>query len=109
MPNGESGIDAINRAYPLVRQIIRTHTDSEVIIVCHGTLMRLITCKLIGIDINSYRRFFPTIPFIGKITLRVNKAGDGGGLEFQAGIECLGDDYVRGGSTLSSFPLKIGM
>ena len=71
MPGGESGREALARALPLINEIIKSKDIGEVIIVCHGTLMRLISCKLLDIDVNEYRRTFPKISNIGKISLGI--------------------------------------
>jgi probable phosphoglycerate mutase len=71
MPGGESGRAALARALPLINEIIKSKDAGEVIIVCHGTLMRLISCKLLDIDVNEYRRTFPKILNAGKISLSI--------------------------------------
>jgi broad specificity phosphatase PhoE len=71
MPGGESGREALARAFPMIDEIIKSKDIGEVIIVCHGTLMRLISCKLLDIDVNEYRRTFPKISNVGKISLSI--------------------------------------
>jgi len=71
MPEGESGDSALDRAWPMLKDMILTNLDRKVIIVFHGTLMRLISCKLLGIGLNEYRRVFPEIQNLGRILLRV--------------------------------------
>jgi probable phosphoglycerate mutase len=71
MPEGESGRSALGRALPAIEEILSgTHTD--VMLFSHGTLMRLIICQLLGIEINEYRRMFPNVPNTGRISLSVN-------------------------------------
>jgi broad specificity phosphatase PhoE len=71
MPGGESGREAVNRALPGLIELLARKDNEIVIIVCHGTLMRLLTCSLLGINLNEYRRTFPIIPNTGKIALQV--------------------------------------
>ena len=71
MPEGESGASALDRAWPMLKEIILTNKGRKVVIVFHGTLMRLLTCRLLGIDLNEYRRVFPEIQNLGRIMLRV--------------------------------------
>jgi probable phosphoglycerate mutase len=62
-PNGERGVDTLNRANEFLVELITKFEDEdgEVSIFCHGTLLRLILCSALGIDLNDYRRTFPTI------------------------------------------------
>ncbi len=63
LPNGERGVDALNRANEFLVELITKfkNEEEEVLIFCHGTLLRLILCLALGIDLNDYRRIFPTI------------------------------------------------
>jgi broad specificity phosphatase PhoE len=72
MPYGESGVEALERALPGVIEVLSEIGDGSAIIVCHGTLMRLIACWMLGIDVNQYRRVFPVIPNGGRISLKLN-------------------------------------
>jgi len=72
MPGGESGREAVSRALLGLREILARKDNEIVIVVCHGTLMRLLTCSLLGINLNEYRRTFPIIPNIGRIALQVD-------------------------------------
>jgi len=72
LPEGESGDSALIRAWPMLKEIFLTNLDRKVVIVFHGTLMRLVSCKLLGIDLNEYRRVFPEIQNLGRILLRVS-------------------------------------
>lgn len=71
MPRGESGASAVDRSWPMLEEIILNNFNRKVIIVFHGTLMRLVTCRLLGIDLNEYRRVFPEIRNLGRIFLCV--------------------------------------
>jgi probable phosphoglycerate mutase len=84
MPEGESGISALDRAWPMLKETMLSNIGRKVVVVFHGTLMRLITCRLLGIDLNEYRRVFPEIQNLGRIMLRakVSESAD----RIQAGI-----------------------
>lgn len=73
MPGGESGREAVSRALPGLIELLARKDNKIVIVVCHGTLMRLLACKLLGINLNEYRRTFPMIPNTGKIALQVER------------------------------------
>jgi probable phosphoglycerate mutase len=71
MPGGESGKLALIRAMHAINEIARRARDGDVLIVCHGTIMRLIACELLGIEPDEYRRAFPAIPNVGRLTLQI--------------------------------------
>ena len=71
LPEGESGRSALARALPAIEEIL-SGTHNDVMLFSHGTLMRLIVCQLLGIEINEYRRMFPNVPNTGRISLSVN-------------------------------------
>jgi probable phosphoglycerate mutase len=71
LPEGESGRSALGRALPAIEEIL-SGTHNDVMLFSHGTLMRLIVCQLLGIEINEYRRMFPNVPNTGRISLSVN-------------------------------------
>ena len=73
MPGGESGKEAVNRAIPALNELLANEDNETVIVVCHGTLMRLLTCNLLRINLNEYRRTFPKIPNTGRIALAVDQ------------------------------------
>lgn len=58
MPNGESGREAVQRALPALKEMIMPNSNDEIAIFCHGTLLRLLTCYLLRIELNEYRRVF---------------------------------------------------
>jgi probable phosphoglycerate mutase len=51
-------------------------SEGDVVVVCHGTLLRLIACELLGIDSNEYRRAFPAIPNVGHLSLQIIESPD---------------------------------
>jgi broad specificity phosphatase PhoE len=67
-PSGESGSDALNRALKFILDLLQKKDISEVLLVSHGTLIRLILTYLLDKDLNKYRSLFPVINNIGITT-----------------------------------------
>ena len=69
----------MRRALPAIEEIF-SGMNNDVMLFTHGTLMRLIVCQLLGIEINEYRRIFPNVPNTGRISLSVssNEVGRSG-------------------------------
>jgi probable phosphoglycerate mutase len=59
-PNGENGRAASIRALDGL-SLISQSSCKEIMLVSHGTILRLMFCQLLGMDINNYRRFFPSL------------------------------------------------
>lgn len=71
-PNGESGVIALSRARPAIMEILNSYDSGSIILVSHGSLMRIIACDLMGLNINLYRKIFPRIQNSGIISLLLN-------------------------------------
>jgi probable phosphoglycerate mutase len=52
---GESGLDVMARALPVVRQIVETHGGDNVLVVSHKATIRLVISSLLGFDARGYR------------------------------------------------------
>lgn len=52
---GESGVQVIARALPVVREIVVTHEEETVVLVSHKATIRLVLSCLLGIDARGYR------------------------------------------------------
>jgi broad specificity phosphatase PhoE len=52
---GESGISVLARALPVVREIVVTHQDKNIVVVSHKATIRLILSSLLGFDERGYR------------------------------------------------------
>ena len=52
---GESGVQVVARALPLVRQIVIAHPGETVLVVSHKATIRLIIASLLGFDARGYR------------------------------------------------------
>jgi probable phosphoglycerate mutase len=71
-PSGESGSDALNRALKFILDLLQKKDISEVLLVSHGTLIRLILTYLLDKDLNKYRSLFPVINNIGITTFTLD-------------------------------------
>jgi len=52
---GESGIDVLARALPVLRRIVQHHRDGAVLVVSHKGTNRLLVSSLLGFDTRGYR------------------------------------------------------
>jgi probable phosphoglycerate mutase len=52
---GESGVNVLNRALPVVRRIIEQHRHRSVLVVSHKGTNRLLISSLLGFDVRGYR------------------------------------------------------
>ncbi len=52
---GESGVNVLARALPVVRELVATHRDETVLVVSHKATIRLILASLLGFDARGYR------------------------------------------------------
>lgn len=52
---GESGVSVLARALPVVREIVVSHKDQNVLVVSHKATLRLLLSSLLGFDARGYR------------------------------------------------------
>ena len=52
---GETGVQVVARALPVVREIVTAHPGDSVVIVSHKATIRLIIASLLGFDARGYR------------------------------------------------------
>ncbi|HSB01497.1 MAG TPA: histidine phosphatase family protein [Anaerolineales bacterium] len=53
--HGESGISVLARALPVIRQIIVSHRDKNIVVVSHKATIRLVVSSLLGFNERGYR------------------------------------------------------
>ncbi len=53
--DGESGISVLARALPVIREIVVTHENKNILVVSHKATIRLILSSLLGFDERGYR------------------------------------------------------
>ncbi|MEV5764869.1 histidine phosphatase family protein [Micromonospora sp. NPDC052213] len=61
LPDGESPVAAAQRFTECLNDIATQHPDRRVLVVAHGTVIRLALCHLMGVPLREYRRLFPVI------------------------------------------------
>ena len=52
---GESGLEVMARALPVIREIVLAHTGQNVVVVSHKATLRLVIASLLGFDARGYR------------------------------------------------------
>ena len=52
---GESGVQVVARALPVIREIVVAHPGHSVLVVSHKATIRLILASLLGFDARGYR------------------------------------------------------
>jgi len=52
---GESGVEVLARALPVIREIVVRHAGQEVLVVSHKATLRLLLSSLLGFDPRRYR------------------------------------------------------
>jgi broad specificity phosphatase PhoE len=60
-PGGEDPAEAADRVYEVFQEIGRAHQGQKVLVVAHNTLIRLLTCRVLGLRLNDYRRLLPAL------------------------------------------------
>ena len=53
--DGESGVEVLARALPVIREIVTAHENEHVLVVSHKATLRLILSSLLGFDARGYR------------------------------------------------------
>lgn len=53
--DGESGISVLARALPVIREVVVSHKDENVLVVSHKATLRLIISSLLGFDARGFR------------------------------------------------------
>ena len=58
-PEGESGVQLIERVMPFLGEVAQKHQQGNVVVVCHKTVCRLLACHIMGVPLSEYRRRVP--------------------------------------------------
>jgi arylformamidase len=61
LPGGEDPAAAVARARAAPDEAATAHPGGRVLVVCHGTLLRLLLCHVLGVPPREYRRLFPDV------------------------------------------------
>ncbi|TDU90375.1 putative phosphoglycerate mutase [Kribbella voronezhensis] len=60
-PGGEDPRTAADRVYEAFQEIGKAHAGQKVLVVAHNTLIRLLTCRVLGLELRDYRRLLPAL------------------------------------------------
>lgn len=56
MPGGESMEELQARCWDFVQKLAQDHPNGTIVVVSHGFAIRTVLCKVIGLDLNNFRR-----------------------------------------------------
>lgn len=70
LPEGEDPKAAIARGRDALDEIVAAYPHGTVLVVCHSTFLRLVTCELAGMDPSQYRELFPRVDNTSGAVLR---------------------------------------
>ncbi|HRS22375.1 MAG TPA: histidine phosphatase family protein, partial [Clostridia bacterium] len=57
LPGAETLIDLTERTYGAVMDIVSRHTGSNILLVSHGTAIKAVIIRILGLDIIDFKRF----------------------------------------------------
>lgn len=69
-PGGEDPAAAADRVEEAFHQIGREHQGRKVLVVAHNTLIRLLVCRVLGLELKEYRRLLPALGPAALVRLR---------------------------------------
>ncbi|MCW3838971.1 histidine phosphatase family protein [Micromonospora yasonensis] len=61
LPGGENPVEAAHRFTDCLHDMTTHHPEGRVLVVAHGTVIRLALCHLLGMPLREYRRVFPVV------------------------------------------------
>jgi broad specificity phosphatase PhoE len=70
LPGGEDPVAAADRVHEVFQQICRDHEGQKVLVVAHNTLIRLLVCRVLGLELRDYRRLLPVLGPAALVRLR---------------------------------------
>ena len=76
-PGGEPPADGARRVTAAVRDLVAADPGGTILVVAHGTLIRLLLCTLLGVPLRDYRRRFPRVDSVALTELRYPVETDG--------------------------------
>jgi probable phosphoglycerate mutase len=69
-PGGEPAAEAVDRALAALTDLAAAYAGKQVLVIAHSTLIRLVTCAVLGVPLSDYRRKFPALDSTSTTTLR---------------------------------------
>lgn len=82
LPGGEDPLHAVERMTACVTDITRRYPRDTVLVVGHGTVHRLLLCRLLGIPLRDYRRVWPVFRNCAITTVRWTGTGPAALIEY---------------------------
>ena len=74
MPGGESLAQVAARLEPLVAELLTLPDDIAAVVVSHNFVLRLLICRLLGLEIAAFRAFSVDLASISTLSLRAGQA-----------------------------------
>jgi probable phosphoglycerate mutase len=69
-PGGEPPVDAVVRSLDALDALVAADSGGRLLVVAHNTLIRLLTCSVLGVPLAEYRRRLPVLGSAATTTLR---------------------------------------
>jgi probable phosphoglycerate mutase len=76
-PEGEPPDRAVSRALDALTELAAADPGGRILVVAHNTLIRLVTCAVLGVPLAEYRRRLPLLDPVATTTLRFPVPTDG--------------------------------
>jgi probable phosphoglycerate mutase len=76
-PGGEPPSEAAQRVTAAVHDLVAADPGGTILVVAHGTLIRLLLCTLLGVPLRDYRRRLPRVDSVALTELSYPSHGDG--------------------------------
>lgn len=76
-PQADDPAHAADRVTAALQQLAAEHPDSRLLVVSHNTALRLALCRLLGLDVATYRTTFPVLQPASLTTIRLRRDGRG--------------------------------
>lgn len=70
LPGGEDPLAALERGREALRELAEKHSGGRVLVVAHGTLLRIVLCDVLGIAPSRYRTVLPVVSNTSGAVLR---------------------------------------
>lgn len=70
MPGGESLADVASRLAPLIRYLHESSPDSDVAVVSHNFVVKVLLCSLLNVELSSFRAFEIGLASVSTLFLR---------------------------------------
>lgn len=74
MPGGESLAQVAARLEPLVDKLHAFPDDNRIVVVSHNFVLRLLICRLLGLEIGVFRAFSVGLASVSTLSLRAGQA-----------------------------------